>query len=198
MHNQMARNEFNPAFVFSPMATGSVAVTLWILLTGDFGRYLGGGTMDLSGKELAADFGKGKASLANRDTSDGASAEQQSPGLFHQIMEHTKTTWKHVGQGKASASEYLEAGIEIVAASVAGRYGLTRLGTADGLLFKSVEDGAASVPKEQTVAAGESFLRPTIVSSGVLRDEAVDRMAPSLTRRTLRYTIDQNYPREQY
>jgi hypothetical protein len=159
--------------------------------------------MNLSGKELAADFGNGKGSLSNRDTTDGATTEQQSSGLFQQIMDHTKATWKHVGQGKASASEYLEAGIEIVAASVAGRYGITRLAsvgsTADGLVFKSIEDGAAaSVPREQTLAAGEKFLRPTIVPSGILRDEAVDRMAPGLSRRTLRYTIDQKFPREQF
>ena len=159
--------------------------------------------MNLSGKELAADFGKGKASPANRDTTDGATNDQQSSGLFQQIMDHTKATWKHVGQRKASASEYLEAGIEIVAASVTGRYGLTRLAslgsTADGLVFKSIEDGAAaSVPREQTLAAGEPFLRPTIISSGTLRDEAVDRLAPGLSRRTFRYTIDQKFPREQF
>jgi hypothetical protein len=194
-----SNNEFNSLFVFPPMATDSMAVTLWILLTANAGRYLGGGTMNFSEKLSAAEFGKGKASLTNRDTSDGASVEQQSPGLFQQIMEHTKTTWKHVGQGKASASECLEAGMEIVAASVAGRYGMTRLGgTADGLLFKSIEDVDASVPREQTMAAGETSLRPTILSSSVLRDEAVDRLAPVLTRRTLRYTIDQHYPREQF
>jgi hypothetical protein len=151
--------------------------------------------MDLSGKELA--FGLEKTKPGS-DASHKAPAEQQSGGLFQQIMEHTRATWKHVGQGKASASEYLEAGIEIVAASVALRYGVTRLNATDGLLFKSGEEGAVAVPREQTVAPGETFLRPTIVSSGILRDEAVNRMAPVLTRRTLRYTIDEKFPREQF
>lgn len=156
--------------------------------------------MDSSFNNMAAESVQAKVtSGGGRDAADVAPGAQQSPGLFQQIMEHSKATWKHVGQGKASAAEYLEAGIEIVAVSVAARYGLNRLGsTVDGSLLQGAETGALAVPKEQTLAAGEKFLRPTIVSSGELRDRAVDRLAPGLSRRTLRYTIDEKFPREQF
>jgi hypothetical protein len=51
---------------------------------------------------------------------------------------------------------------------------------------------------QQIIEHSEKFLRPTIVSSGELRDRAVDRLAPSLSRRTLRYTIDEYFPRDQF
>ncbi len=61
----------------------------------------------------------------NDGVAHGANSEA-SRSFLQDVMDHTQQTWSHVGQGNASAGEYLEVVAEAAAVAVAAKFAVSR------------------------------------------------------------------------
>lgn len=92
---------------------------------------------------------------------------ESSPSIFHEAMDHVKTTWSNVLHGKASTTEYLEAAAEVAvvaAGAIALRQGskmlVSRFGATEDIVaqqirqnFETMRETERAVVKEIRAAA---------------------------------------------
>ena len=73
-----------------------------------------------------ATLGKEFAGAADKSPGPHSSAAEQSQAasFFQEFLDHSTKTWNDARHLKATPSEYLEDGVEIVGLAVAARYGI--------------------------------------------------------------------------
>lgn len=87
---------------------------------------------------------------------------ESSPSIFHEAMDHVKTTWSNVLHGKASTTEYLEAAAEVAvvaAGAIALRQGskmlVSRFGATEDIVAQQIRENFETMRETERAVVRE-------------------------------------------
>ena len=119
---------------------------------------------------------------------------QAGPGLFQQVMEHSKTTWRHVTSGKATTAECLEAGTEVAAAAMLASFGLKGLEVLSRPSVLETTERDATVTQRALASPAEGFLSRDFLPGPEARAAALGNRLQTYSSRSVRYAVTGQLP----